>query len=87
MPEMDGYETTTQWRQREQQAGIDQHQRAIIIALTADAFEENRQRCLACGMDDLLAKPITALSLKEKIIRAISNRQQEQQQQPQNLTT
>ena len=55
MPEMDGYEATQIIRQREQTQG----EHIPIIALTANAFETDRQKCLAVGMDDFLAKPFT----------------------------
>jgi CheY-like chemotaxis protein len=55
MPVLDGYEATKQIRQWEQQQG---KPRLPIIALTAGAYEEDRQDCLAAGMDDFLAKPI-----------------------------
>lgn len=55
MPVMDGYVATQYIRQWESDT---QHARLPIIALTADAFEEDRQRCLAVGMDDFLPKPI-----------------------------
>ncbi len=54
MPIMDGYAATEQIRKWEAQSG----RRLPIIALTAGAFEEDRQRCRAVGMDDFLAKPI-----------------------------
>ena len=38
-----------------------------IIALTADAFEEDRKRCLEAGMDDFLAKPVEIKVLKEML--------------------
>ena len=53
MPVMDGYEATAAIRKLERpDADIP------IIAMTADAFAEDIQRCLACGMNDHLAKPI-----------------------------
>jgi PAS domain S-box-containing protein len=55
MPVMDGYTAAATIRQWETEHG---RPRRPIIALTADAFEEDRQRCLAAGMDDFLAKPI-----------------------------
>ena len=55
MPVMNGYQATEKIRQWERQNG---KLPLPIIALTADAFEENRQRCFAAGMDDFLSKPI-----------------------------
>jgi CheY-like chemotaxis protein len=55
MPVLDGYAATAAIRQWEATRG---QPRRPIIALTADAFEEDRQRCLAQGMDDFLSKPI-----------------------------
>ena len=55
MPVMDGYTAAQHIRQWE----TEQHKaRCPIIALTADAFEEDHQHCLAVGMDDFLTKPI-----------------------------
>ena len=55
MPVMDGYTATERIRLWEV---AQKRPRIPIIALTADAFEEDRQRCLASGMDDFLSKPI-----------------------------
>jgi CheY-like chemotaxis protein len=53
MPIMDGYEATIAIRT------IQSHKmRTPIVALTADAFEENRKKCEEAGMDDFLSKPI-----------------------------
>jgi CheY-like chemotaxis protein len=61
MPVMDGYEATEAIRAWEAQAGQARH--LPIVALTASAFEEDRQHCLASGMDDFLAKPVNVQAL------------------------
>jgi PAS domain S-box-containing protein len=65
MPEMDGYEATREIRGREQQSG----QRVPIVALTANAMAQDREACLAAGMDDHLAKPFSMLALQEMLER------------------
>jgi signal transduction histidine kinase/CheY-like chemotaxis protein len=54
LPELDGFEATRLIRQLDGAAA-----RVPIVALTANAFPADRQRCLDAGMDDYLAKPIT----------------------------
>jgi two-component system, sensor histidine kinase and response regulator len=59
MPELDGFEVVRAIRQRERSAGG----HLPVIALTARSRKEDRERCLAAGMDDFLAKPIRAADL------------------------
>lgn len=66
MPVMDGIETTRRIRQWEREIGRDA---VPIIALTAGAFEEDRQRCQAAGMDDFLTKPIHAQELTAALVK------------------
>nr|ACB13025.1 putative histidine kinase sensor/regulator [Hydrogenophaga sp. PL2G6] len=63
MPGMDGVQTTHFIR------GLDIRQ-PYIIALTANAYESDRQRCLAAGMDDFMAKPFRLSVLDEKLARS-----------------
>jgi len=60
MPVMDGLEATRRIRRWETETG---HPHRPIIALTAGAFEEDRERCLAAGMNDFLTKPLVLRDL------------------------
>jgi two-component system, sensor histidine kinase len=71
MPVMDGLTATAQIRRREQQSGA---ARVPIIALTANAMEGDRERCLAAGMDDFLSKPFTQQQLATLLRRWLALR-------------
>ncbi len=64
MPEMDGFEATRHIRDRETS-----QTRTPIIALTASAMLEDRERCLEASMDDHLAKPLQFQALKQALDR------------------
>jgi CheY-like chemotaxis protein/nitrogen-specific signal transduction histidine kinase len=66
MPRLDGYATTEAIRRREEETGAP---RRPIIALTANAFAEDRRRCLAAGMDGVLTKPVMFAALKAELAK------------------
>ena len=66
MPEMDGLEASRRITSR-----LAPDNRPIIIAMTANAMQGDREMCLAAGMDDYIAKPIRV----HKLIDALKNAQ------------
>ncbi|RBH33578.1 hypothetical protein C3F00_046695, partial [Pseudomonas sp. MWU13-2860] len=66
MPEMDGLDATRAIRQLE--LGCQPH----IIALTANAFDEDRERCQQAGMNDFLSKPVSLERLSVAMQRGSS---------------
>jgi signal transduction histidine kinase/ActR/RegA family two-component response regulator len=66
MPVLDGIAATRRIRAWEAANG---RPRVPIIAVTANAFEEDRRRCLEAGMDDFIAKPVTFDTLRSVLVR------------------
>ena len=70
MPEMDGLEATRAIREFQKAGGkANYNSRIIIVAMTAQAMQGDREKCIAAGMDDYLAKPV-----RPKDVRAIIER-------------
>ena len=67
MPELDGFQVVQAIRERERTAGG----HLPVIALTARSRKEDRERCLAAGMDDFLTKPVRAADLWAAIDRVV----------------
>ena len=70
MPVMDGLEATKAIRMLEREDA----KKIPIIAMTANAFEEDRKACLDAGMDEHIGKPIDIPLLKRTITKAIGDR-------------
>jgi signal transduction histidine kinase/ActR/RegA family two-component response regulator len=63
MPHLDGLEATQRIR------GMENGRNVVIVAMTANAFVEDRQRCAEAGMDDFLAKPVNPAALYDMVVR------------------
>jgi signal transduction histidine kinase/DNA-binding response OmpR family regulator len=73
MPVMDGYETTRQWRRREHENGLP---RIPIIAVTAHALVDERDRVLSAGMDAIVTKPVQVATIRTTLERWLKSAQQ-----------
>lgn len=68
MPRMDGLEATAKIRLKERET----LQHIPIIAITANAFTDDRRRCLEAGMDGYIVKPVNAQAICDEIARVLS---------------
>ena len=69
MPEMTGLQATTEIRREE---AIGAH--VPIVAMTASAMSEERDRCMAAGMDDFISKPVSYKIIEQLITATFSHR-------------
>jgi len=79
MPVMDGLEATRQWRQWENDFHL---ALTPVIAMTANAMQGDRERCLAEGMQGYVPKPVNPQVLYREIDRVMADDQPEQQKLP-----
>ena len=70
MPSLDGLEATRQIR------AMPGRQRTPILAMTANAFVEDRNRCLAAGMDDFITKPFEPEQLFARLLAVLERNAQ-----------
>jgi signal transduction histidine kinase/ActR/RegA family two-component response regulator len=68
MPVMDGHAAAAELRVLERET---ERRRAFIVALTADATIENRERCFNSGMDAVMTKPISQARLRDLVMQAV----------------
>ena len=68
MPVMDGLETTREIRSCEARTG----RHIAIVAMTANAFEEDRRKCFDAGMDGYVVKPVSVEAVRKEIDRVMS---------------
>jgi two-component system sensor histidine kinase/response regulator len=73
MPVMDGFQATAKIREMSGSVG-----RIPIIAVTASAMPQERDKCLAAGMDDFVSKPVFPDALNEVLVNALANRKRMQ---------
>ena len=66
MPVLDGFSATREIRRREETTG---RPRQLIVAMTANAMEGDREACLEAGMDGYVSKPVTPVKLREVLER------------------
>nr|MBP8962735.1 response regulator [Opitutaceae bacterium] len=69
MPEMDGYEATRTLRERERNRKSKGRAHTWVVAMTANAMQGDRERCLAAGMDDYVSKPIRPEDVHSALMR------------------
>jgi two-component system sensor histidine kinase/response regulator len=77
MPVLDGFQATSEIRSREREQGLVEGQGLHIIAMTANAMDGDRERCLASGMSDYLSKPVRSDRLREVLEKVSLNRGRE----------
>jgi signal transduction histidine kinase/ActR/RegA family two-component response regulator len=70
MPIVDGYEATRRIREREKEKRC---AKTPIIALTANAYESDREKCLGVGMDDFLSKPFALVDFEKTVTKWLKN--------------
>lgn len=83
MPVLDGFAATAEIRQHERSIGVGR--RVPVIALTANAMEGDREKCLSAGMDDYLSKPFTQDDLQATIRRWVNTKPTDSLPSPQAL--
>jgi hypothetical protein len=71
MPVKDGFEATRDIRRRE--SGLGMH--TPIVAMTANAMESDREKCLLAGMDDFISKPLKYMDLSNVLNATLERKQ------------